>query len=361
MVSAAAIILPGHRIKALKRVTWGLSISAYDMTESVPPSTRSSICLVVCFFGTLPPYLPCVLRSVAANVDIDWLIFSDAQPPAGLPRNMRWQAATLDGLQRRFSSRLGYAVNLSRHRLLCHFKAAYGFFFEEELGGYDFWGHCDLDMIFGDLRKYLREDILQSYPKILCRGHLCLYRNVPEVNRFFQLQAPGVTTAKEAFTSGRLSELTFDEWRGIYAILRFHGIPQFHDEFIVDVVPPTRWKITRLEGTAIRNYPQQVFYWHGGKVFHAHYNCDRGLMDDEYAYVHFQKRPMPAPGFDPAVVRGFLITPDGFFPYNRELLSDEDLARYNRERWRSRRELFQVVARGIGRRLGLVPARAADG
>ena len=300
------------------------------------PAARSSICLVVCYFGALPPYLSCVLRSCAENADVDWLVFSDAPPPVLLPRNVRWQTATLDGLGRKFSEKLGYSVNLPHPRLLCHFKAAYGFLFEDQLAKYDFWGHCDLDVIFGDLRAFLREDILKFYPKILCSGHLCLYRNSPEVNRYFRLEAPGVITARQAFTSGKAVDLTFDEWRGVYAILRYRGIPQCHDEFIVDVVTPTRWKITRFEATAIHNYPEQVFYWYRGKVYHAHYNCDRGIVDDDYAYIHFQKRGLPAPDFDPFAVNGFLITPDGFFPYNREFLSDADFARYNRPRWRPR-------------------------
>jgi hypothetical protein len=325
------------------------------MAETATSRPRSSICLVVCYFGTLPLYLDCVLRSCAANPDIDWLIFTDAAPPRKLPPNVRLKPATLAGLRKLFSSRLGFEANLSHNRLLCHFKAAYGLFFEEALGQYDFWGHCDLDMIFGDLRKFLREDILAAHDKILCRGHLALYRNTLEVNRYFMLEAPGVISYRDAFQSGRTDQLTFDEWRGVYAILRYHGIPQFHDEFIVDVVPPTRWKITRFEGTAIRNHPEQVFYWHQGKVFHAYPNCDGGINDDEYAYIHFQKRPMPAPAFDPFAVDGFLITPDGFFPYHREPLTDEDYARYNRERWRPMDQILRTLRRGMGRKLGLIP------
>lgn len=324
------------------------------MADNTTNQSRSSICMLVCYFGRLPVYLECVLRSCAANPDIDWLIFTDDTTQRKLPPNVRLKSATLDGLRKKFSSKLGFEVNLSNTRLLCHFKTAYGFLFEDQLEGYDFWGHCDLDMVFGDLRKFLREEILRDYPKILCRGHFCLYRNTREINRYFMLEAPGVISYRVAFQSGRIDQVGFDEWRGVYAILRYHNIPQFHSEFIVDVVPPTGWKITTFKGAAIPNYPEQVFYWHRGKVFHAHYNCDRGIADDEYAYIHFQKRSMPAPEFDPSTVNGFLITPDGFFPYNRELLTDEDFARYNRERWRPKEQIVDTIRRGIGKRLGLI-------
>jgi hypothetical protein len=295
----------------------------------------------------------CVLRSCAANPDIDWLIFTDDSTPRNLPPNVRLNPTTLEDLRKLFSAKLGFEIIIPDIRLLCHFRPAYGLIFEDQLEGYDFWGHCDLDVIFGDLRKFLREEILKDYPKILCRGHLCLYRNTGEVNRYFMLEAPGVINYREAFQS--VDQIAFDEWRGIYSILRYHNIPQFHDEFIVDVVQPTRWKITRFEGTAIHNHPEQVFYWYQGKLFHAYYNCDRGIIDEEYAYIHFQKRPMPAPAFDPSAVNGFFITPDGFFPYNRESLTDADFARYNRGRWKPKAQIMRIICRGLGKRLGLVP------
>jgi hypothetical protein len=323
------------------------------MAEPEKKPARSSICLLRWWFGEFSPYLDCVLRSCAGNPDIDWLLLTDNPSRKNFPPNIHTHLINRQELQKRFSAKLGFEVNLSRNSLLANFKPAFGFLFEEELRDYDFWGHCDFDVIFGDLRKFLREEILLAYDRILSRGHLTLYRNTPKVNEYFKLQAPHCVDYRETFSSPY--ERQFDEWRGMYLMLRYHNIPQFHDEFIVDIIPPTRWKYTRFEGGAIRNYPEQVFYWHRGKVFHAHYNCDRGIVDDEYAYIHFQKRPMPAPRFNPFETDGFLITPDGFFPYNREPLTDEDFTRYNRERWRPRDEILKTIRRGIGKRLGLVP------
>jgi hypothetical protein len=328
------------------------------MTDTAKNPTRSSICLLRWWFGDYLPYMDCVLRSCAANPDIDWLLLTDNPSRKNFPPNVRTHLTSVDELRRLFSAKLGFVANLpnlpnSKLLDLGTFKPAFGYFFEEELKGYDFWGHCDLDMIFGDLRKYLREDILAAHDKVLCRGHLTLYRNTPEVNRYFMLRAPKCPDYREVFQRTDLKQ--FDERGGVNLIFRYHNLRQFHDEFIVDVVPPTRWKITRFEGGAIKNQPEQVFYWYKGKVFHAYYNCDRGINDDEYAYIHFQRRSMPAPAFDPFAVNGFLITPDGFFPYNREPLTREDFARYNRKRWRPMEENLRTLRRGIGKRLGLIP------
>ncbi|HZF02483.1 MAG TPA: DUF6625 family protein [Methylomirabilota bacterium] len=329
------------------------------MPETKTSRPRSSICLIRWWFGEFSPYMDCVLRSCAANPDIDWLLLTDNPSRKNFPPNVRTYLTNRQELHKRFSAKLDFEVNLSRNSLMANFKPAFGFLFDDLLVNYDFWGHCDFDVIFGDLRKFLREDILAAHDRILSRGHLTLYRNTPKVNEYFKLQAPNCRGYRETFSDS--IERNFDEWRGMHLLLRYHNIPQFHDEFIVDVVPPTRWKFTRFEGVAIKNYPEQVFYWHQGKVFHAHYNLgDRGIMDDEYAYIHFQGRPMPAPEFDPFAVNGFLITPDGFFPYNREPLTDADFARYNRERWRPRKQILHRLRLALGKRLGLVPWERID-
>jgi hypothetical protein len=321
------------------------------MADTKQPVPRSSICLVRVWHGNYPSYLGCFLRSCAANPDIHWLVITDNPIPPEAPANVRFHCATAGAVLRRFTSKLGFEP--APPEVNTDLKAALGFVFDDLLAGYDFWGQCDFDMIFGDLRKFLTEDILIAHDKILCRGHLTLYRNTEKVNRAFMLDCPGALNYRDVFRTPGTTQ--FDEMKGVNLIFRYHGLPQFHGEFIVDVLPPTRWKITRFAGAAIQNYPEQVFYWHQGKVFHAHYNRDCDLLDDEYAYIHFQKRLLAGPSFDPMETDGFLITPDGFFPYHREPLTGDDFARYNREHWRPRKELLRALRGSLGRRLGLVP------
>jgi hypothetical protein len=334
-----------------------VSVRPISMAEIPKNPARSSICLIRWWFGEFPAYMDCILRSCAGNPDIDWLILTDNRTPRKFPPNVHIKHTSLDELRALFSAKLGFAANLPASHSLHTFKPAFGYFFEEPLKDYDFWGYCDFDMIFGDLRKFLREDILAAHDKILCRGHLTLYRNIERVNKAFMLDCPGALNYRDAFQAGKPGQ--FDEWRGINLIFRYHNIPQFHDEFIVDVAPPTNYQIKRFEGIAIRNHPEQLFYWHQGKFFHAYLNSDRGINDDEYAYIHFQKRPLPAPGFDPFAVNGFLITPQGFFPYNREPLTPADFARHNQTRWRTFPELLRAVRHSVLCRFGVVPPENA--
>ena len=310
-----------------------------------------SICLVVCYFGSFPPYFDCVLRSCASNPDIDWLIFTDQTDSPNAPANVHLRKTSLSELRSKFSARLGFEIALARPRQLCNIKPAFGYLFDDSLAEYEFWGHCDLDMIFGDLRKYLGKEILSSYDRILDLGHLCLYRNTEKVNRYFMLEAPGVPFYKQVFQQG--IEMAFDEWQGIYRIFRYHNLPQYHADVIVDIIPPTRWKFPRFEGVGIQNHFFQVFYWYKGKVFQCYLSSHGAPVDVEYAYIHFQKRHLPAPEFNPFQVNGFLITPDGFFPYTREELPKQDFCRFNQEHMRPLPELAQFAYKSLKRRLGL--------
>lgn len=322
------------------------------MADTQP--ARSSICLVRIWMGKYPAYFDCVLRSCGGNPDIHWLIITDSPAPKNAPPNVRFYQTTLPELATRFTQKLGRDFSgLQMNGSSIQLKITFGLVFDDLLAGYDFWGHCDIDVIFGNLRKFLTEDILTNHDKILCRGHLTLYRNTDKVNRAFLLSCPGVPDLWEVLRTNK--QVQFDEWGGIYLIFRYNDFRQYHAEFIADIRPPTKWKITRFDTVAPTNYPEQVFYWYKGGIYRAHYNSDRAVVDEEYAYLHFQQRSMPGPAFNPFEQDGFFINSEGFFPYRREPITAADFARYNPERWRPYPELVKHVKQALRRRLGLAP------
>lgn len=299
---------------------------------AVPNRDEPSICLVAGYFGHLPAHFDCFLRSCEFNPSIQWVILTDDSTPWELPGNVRLQYTTVPELRALFSRKLGFEVSLEHAYILCDFRPAFGLLFDEIFAGFAFWGHCDLDVIFGDLRHFLRPDILEKNDRILQRGHLSIYRNTDKVNRYFMNSAPGAMDYRKVFQDP--TYCGFDEWKGIYRILRFHGVPQYREEIVADIASPTRYTYSRFETTELPNHPLQVFYWYRGKVFQAYMNSELGVEDREVAYIHFQKRPMPKPDFDSRHAEGFLITTEGFVPYAREHLTVEDFRRLNRARYR---------------------------
>jgi hypothetical protein len=68
------------------------------------------------------------------------------------------------------------------------FRPALGILFEEELKGYEFWGHTDFDCVYGDISKFEPDlstiDIWSNHFNYIC-GPWCLYRNCDKVNNLF--------------------------------------------------------------------------------------------------------------------------------------------------------------------------------
>lgn len=149
------------------------------------------VCVVIPYFGRWPQLLPLFLESCRRNPKLDVLIVTDNDPPEGAPDNVRFITTGFGKIRDRFSRSLGFGVALPNPYKLCDFKPAYGFLFQEELRGYDFWGHGDLDLVYSDLSEILDPDFLTRYDVISFReewiwGPFTLYRNVPEINELFR-------------------------------------------------------------------------------------------------------------------------------------------------------------------------------
>ena len=134
-----------------------------------------SIRLVVPYFGVRPSYLPLVVKSMAHNPDVHWLLLTEAPVPDA-PPNVTVRLSKFTDLVARIQSHFDFEISLERPYKLCDFRPAFGEVFREELAGYDFWGHTDLDVVFGRIRDHLPPQAFDA-DKILIQGQL---RPVPE-------------------------------------------------------------------------------------------------------------------------------------------------------------------------------------
>ena len=91
----------------------------------------------------------------------------------------------------RCAKTFGFPVEvLEGTRRVGDFAPAYGLLFADELKHYDFWGHVDLDCVFGRVERFVTDellsqcDIFANDPGSIC-GPFTLYRNTPKVNELF--------------------------------------------------------------------------------------------------------------------------------------------------------------------------------
>ena len=50
----------------------------------------------------------------------------------------------------------------------------------------EFWGHCDLDQVFGKISNFIPDKTIKQFEKINRNGHFVLYKNTEEMNNIFR-------------------------------------------------------------------------------------------------------------------------------------------------------------------------------
>lgn len=114
---------------------------------------ESSICLVVLYFGKLPNYFELWLESCKYNETINFLLFTDDKTEYDYPDNVTVIYTSFENIKSQIQSKFDFKISLERPYKLCDYRPAYGYIFNEYLKEYDFWGHCDLDVIFRKSKK----------------------------------------------------------------------------------------------------------------------------------------------------------------------------------------------------------------
>lgn len=262
---------------------------------------------VIPYFGRLPRYFPLWLKSCAVNPDFDFLLFTDDLRSFAYPDNVLVHPMQFSSLQELVQSKFSFPVALPSPYKLCDYKAAYGEIFSAFLQGYDYWGFCDVDVIWGNMRKFISDQVLQSYDRIYTRGHCSLFKNNETVNRYYKtLKAEGCLNYKEVYTTEE--SCYFDEWGGrapgqggLSALMARNKIPMYDGPDMAD--------LDCSKSSFVINHRKER---HAGRfefTKNGLFVIDRKGKKEEIVYVHFQKRLMVIPEELGDV---FYLVPPGF-------------------------------------------------
>lgn len=248
------------------------------------------IAFVIAYFGKLPGAgFELWLLSCKKNPSIDWLIYTDDQTKYEYPSNVKVKYCSLENIRDRAQKCFEFPISLERPRKLCDYKAAYGEMFADDLKGYDYWGYCDIDLVWGNIRKFLTDDLLEKYDRIGYQGHCLLYKNTESVVKRYKTCIDGVTNYKEVFSSPK--EFCFDE-NGLDAIYNVLGIAYYKETIFAH--------LEKYEyGFFLKYFPDedayknkhQIFVWEDGTLL-RNYVVGNEIRQEEFMYIHFFCRPM---------------------------------------------------------------------
>ena len=302
----------------------------------------ASIAFIVPYFGSLPNYFQLWLTSCKFNPTVDWYVFTDDHKGYDCPDNVHVIYATFEEIVRRFQECFDFTLLLTKPYKLCDFKPTYGVVFNDYLKGYKFWGFCDIDVIFGNIRRFITNDILNANDKILSHGHFTLFRNTFEVNNIFRQTLHGRIIHEEIFSSFKAKG--FDEYgsrsvrqlflnsnkciyenSGLFADLHY-GKRHFVLTKCPEVMSASDYEIYTSEKRLKRN---TIFSFHQGRLA-RHCLVDEIMLSEDYLYVHLQKRAMRLNLAD-LCAESFMIVPNKFTDYMASCNAD-DLRRLGKRR-----------------------------
>jgi hypothetical protein len=226
-------------------------------------TTRSSIRVVCTYFGNWPVWFPAFLLSCARNESIDWLIFTDCAAVPGCPPNVTIHPFSLKDLNQLASAKLGIEVRKSLYSQ-CDLRPAYGVIFQDYLTGCDFWAHCDLDVVWGDIRNFIHPGILESSDVISSRlaniaGHFTVWRNTGIVNNSFR-SVSGWHEQLSQPTHYRFDEDVITDFLANQSSIRMHWPEHKLIDYLDLEAQPYGWRWSN--GKLYDGQDREVFYMH---------------------------------------------------------------------------------------------------
>ena len=242
-----------------------------------PPRPR--VAVVNTYFGSPPPWLPAFFRSCQANADVHWLIYADFDVPA--PPNVSIRRTDLRDFNARASEVLGTPITIepARVRKICDFKPLYGLMFADDLREFDWWAYSDLDVIWGDIRRFVTDDLLNTQIVVSPRqrklgGHGTFWRNTEANNRTFEI-VPNVIAHLTDPHYVRVDEnILTNALRELIAKSSFKARPKIYWEQEMTIT-------AEYQKALLASEADWRMWWRDGRTFDAD--------GREVMYLHFHK------------------------------------------------------------------------
>lgn len=230
-----------------------------------------SIILIIPYFGKWPLWFEAHLLSISKNPTIHWLIVTDCEIPKEYPKNITFKSTKLQHLNTHVNAVVNANVTLTP-RKLCDIRPAYGAIFYEDIKDYDFWGFCDMDIIWGNIRKFITDEMLINYDIISSRkntlsGHFTILKNNSQIITLYK----SIQNFKQKFEEAKLQRL--DE-EGFTSFLKL----ELNDNLKI------KWDTILCNQERDRDSHQEYYLdrwlWQDGKVLNT-------KTKQEVMYLHF--------------------------------------------------------------------------
>ncbi|WP_069791873.1 DUF6625 family protein [Cyanobacterium sp. IPPAS B-1200] len=286
------------------------------------------ICFILTFFSNKSPlkfwkekkfplYFNYFINTFDYNKEIDLKIFTDIsfQEYSFINEHIKFYPMSFSAFNKKASKALGLKINPDKPYKVCDLRPSYGIIFEEHLKKYDFWGYCDTDMIMGNLRRFISDDLLNNFEAITSgsgannphypNGYMMLYENCGKMNNLYSKSKDYRWIFEDK------KNYRFDENGGDRNIVS-----------MCDVIEQEQIKICHVpglvhnDGGSFNNNRPWLYVWDKGQLVDT-------LTDSEVGSLHLMKSKSRS-NFqlnylnlrNEALANSFYISAEGIFPHS---------------------------------------------
>lgn len=257
------------------------------------------VLFIIPYFGKFNNYFPLFLKSCEKNSDYNWLIITDDRSNYEFPKNVRVIYDTFNDFSKKIKNKFeNVNISLKTPYKLCDFKPTYGYIFKDYISDYDYWGYCDVDLIFGKINNFIdfNDNDIDRYDKIGVLGHFSIYKNTEEINTMFlkDNRYLSVLTSENIYK--------FDEEYGEDFGTSINNLFQKYKKKILPIisfadiyVKSSDFKRTIYDSDkhlyTIEKKDKSFYLWNDGVLKKCIIKGNK-IVEKEYMYIHLQKRMM---------------------------------------------------------------------
>jgi hypothetical protein len=138
--------------------------------------------MIIPYFGKWPEWIDLFFYSAAQNELIDFIFYTDCNVPSESFANIKFNSISYSDYLKWINEKLPLNFHPKNPYKLCDLRPFYGKIHELDFKDYEFYGWCDIDIIFGNLSQYLTDELLTKIDlftthNLRLSGHFCFFRN----------------------------------------------------------------------------------------------------------------------------------------------------------------------------------------
>lgn len=249
------------------------------------------IALFIPYYGNIPSYISAFIYTAAYQKDfVDFYIISDDSFLSQIKElkekysadNLKLICLTWDELCIFIEKEKGLQAPFFPYKL-CDYRAAYGYIFEEYTKGYEYWGYCDIDILVGDIKKFMLKCNYKQYDRIGQYGHYTIYKNVEEYRHIYLKTYSGQNRTDQFFYACKTTfPCHIDECGSNKTFIKLYGKSRFYMN--IESIT-TAFGCSNCHSAKYMNYPE-LLLWDSGKTFTLIKRAKK-VEKIEIMYIHF--------------------------------------------------------------------------